>query len=137
VLTLFAGLVGVASNAVTLLPNSEYAKETIRGGSELGVLLLLITKKGSTGLNEDYALVIASVSSEPFVMMVPRMFGGSSGRPEIKQEESKAVQALQSMPQELGNQLVRNLSYIGVDVDPRTPATICWCIVCFLAILVL
>lgn len=138
VAVLFSGLVGAATNAVALLPNYEYAKETIRGGSELGATSSTdTTKKGTSGLNEDYAFSYSFGISEPFVMMVPRMFGGSSGRPEIEQEKSKAIAALQSMPQELGQQLVSSLSYYwgGIDGVGTSGPPYVGAIICFLAIL--
>lgn len=132
----FAGIVGAATNAVALLPNYEYTKETIRGGSQLGVSNVTDPeKKGTDGLNEDYAYSYSMMISEPFVMMVPRMFGGSSGRPEVEQEKSKAVAALQSMPQELGQQLVRNLSYYWGGIGNTSGPPYTGAIVCFLAIL--
>jgi len=132
-----AGIVGIASNAVSLMPNAEYAKETIRGGSQLGTSASAdTTQKGSSGLDEDYAFSYSFSMSEPFVMMVPRMFGGGSGREEVKQEESKAIQALQSMPQEMGQQLVRYLSYYWGGVNPSTSGPpYVGAIVCFLAII--
>ena len=130
-----AAVVGVSTNAVALLTNYEYSKETIRGGSDLGKAT--DGKAESTsGLNEDYAFSYSMGISEPFVMMVPRMFGGSSGRAEVSQEQSKAIQALQSMPQELGQQLVSNLRYYwgGINQGTSGPPYV-GAIVCFLAIL--
>lgn len=138
VAVVFAGIVGAATNAVALLPNYEYTQETIRGGSQLGVSNVADPeKKGTEGLNEDYAFSYSFAISEPFVMMVPRMFGGSSGKPEVKQEESKAIAALQSMPQELGQQLVQNLRYYwgGINGVGTSGPPYVGSIVCFLAIL--
>lgn len=134
---LFAGAVGAASNAVALLPNFEYTKETIRGGSDLGTSTSSdTTKKGSTGLNEDYAFSYSFGITEPFVMMVPRMFGGSSNKAELSEDKSKALQELQSMPQELGQQLVRYFTYYwgGINEGTSGPPYV-GAIVCFLAIL--
>ena len=132
----FAGLAGIATNAVVLLPNAEYAKETIRGGSQLGVSTDTASKGSSGGLNEEYAFSYSFAISEPFVMMVPRMFGGSSGRPEVEQDKSKAIAALQSMPQELGQQLARNMSYYwgGIEGVGTAGPPYVGAIVCFLAI---
>jgi hypothetical protein len=134
---IFAGVVGVATNAVMLMPNYEYTKETIRGGSQLGATTSKdTTQKGSSGLNEDYAFSYSFSLSEPFVMMVPRMFGGGSGRPEVEQEKSKAIVALQSMPQELSQQLVSGLSYYwgGINEGTSGPPYV-GAIICFLAVL--
>ena len=40
--------------------------------------------------------------TEPLVMMVPRMYGGSTAPDEVDQEDSKAVQAIYTFPQTLG-----------------------------------
>ncbi|MBS1730969.1 MAG: YfhO family protein [Bacteroidetes bacterium] len=130
-----AGLIGAATSAVSLLPNYEYSKETIRGGSDL-IANTGDTTKPSTGLNEDYAFSYSLYKSEPFVMLVPRMFGGSSGNPELDQEKSKAIKALQEMPQEIAQQLGYPEYYwggingVGTAGPPYTGA-----IVCFLAII--
>ncbi len=136
IIAILAGAVGASTNAVGILPTLEYSKETIRGGSNIGQSADGKSAAGSGGLNEDYAFSYSFNISEPFVMMVPRMFGGSSDRSEVKQEESKAVTALQSMPQELGQQLAGGLQYywggingVGTSGPPYIGA-----IVCFLAI---
>ncbi|MBG9377471.1 YfhO family protein [Panacibacter sp. DH6] len=135
VTVLLAAGIGIATNAVMMLPNYEYSKETIRGGSQLGVSGDTASK-GTSGLNEDYAFSYSFAISEPFVMMVPRMFGGSSGRPEVEQDKSKAIAALQSMPQELGQQLARNMSYYwgGIESVGTAGPPYVGVIVCFLAI---
>ncbi len=132
---LMAGVIGAATSAVSLLPNYEYSKETIRGGSDL-MAHASDSTKSSTGLDEDYAFSYSLYKSEPFVMLVPGMFGGSSGNEEIKQEKSKAIAALQEMPQELAQQLGYPRYYwggingVGTSGPPYAGA-----IVCFLAVL--
>ena len=132
---LMAGVIGAATSAVSLLPNYEYSKETIRGGSDL-IAHASDSTKSSTGLDEDYAFSYSLYKSEPFVMLVPGMFGGSSGNEEIKQEKSKAIAALQEMPQELAQQLGYPRYYwggingVGTSGPPYAGA-----IVCFLAVL--
>jgi hypothetical protein len=131
---LVSGLVGVLSNAVTLFTTYEYTKATIRGGSQLADDKSSVTKEG---LSTDYALSYSMGISEPFVMMFPRMYGGSSHRLEVPQENSKAIEALQSMPQELGQQVQQYLSFywggiggVGTSGPPYVGA-----IICFLALL--
>lgn len=132
---LMAGVIGAATSAVSLLPNYEYSKETIRGGSDL-IAHASDSTKNSTGLDEDYAFSYSLYKSEPFVMLVPGMFGGSSGNEEIKQNKSKAIAALQEMPQELAQQLGYPRYYwggingVGTSGPPYAGA-----IVCFLAVL--
>lgn len=129
-----AGLVGVLSNAVTLFTTYEYSKETIRGGSQLADGKSGITKEG---LSTDYALSYSMGIAEPMVMMFPRMFGGSSHRLEVDEESSKAIEALRSMPQEMGQQMQSYLRFywggitgVGTSGPPYVGA-----IICFLALL--
>lgn len=136
VFAIVAGLVGVLSNAVTLFTTYEYSKETIRGGS------VLAQNNGTSnvteeGLSSDYALSYSMGVAEPLVMMFPRMYGGSSHRLEVKEEESKAIEALRSMPPEIGQQLQQYLSFywggiggVGTSGPPYAGA-----IICFLALL--
>ncbi len=132
-----AGIIGVLTNAVTLMSTYDYQKQTIRGGSSV----LADTAHGTgakNGLSKDYAFSYSMNLSEPFVMMVPRMFGGSNDKEEVSQDKSKAVEALQSLPQQLQQQLP--LSYywggmtkpgeVGTSGPPYAGA-----IICFLAIL--
>lgn len=101
-----AAMLGVAVNAVSLFSTYEYAKRTIRGGSELADNKGQFTK---TGLSTDYALSYSMYKTEPLVMMFPRIYGGSSGQPEVAQEKSKAVESLQQMPQQLAQQVQSSL----------------------------
>lgn len=132
---LLAGLIGAATSAVSLLPNYEYSKETIRGGSDL-MTSAGDSTKASTGLNEDYAYSYSLYKSEPFVMLVPRMFGGSSGNPELAQEKSKAISALQEMPQQLAQQIgYPNYYWGGINGVGTAGPPYAGAIICFLAIL--
>ncbi len=131
-ITLAAGLVGTLSNAVVLFTNYEYTQSTIRGGSELADAKSNI---GKTGLGQDYAFSYSMFKSEPFVMLIPRMFGGGSGVMEIEQEKSKAVEALQNMPKELAQQVQSNLSFYWGGIGGTSGPPYAGAIICFLAIM--
>ncbi|HLF45396.1 MAG TPA: YfhO family protein, partial [Chitinophagaceae bacterium] len=137
--TTVAALTGVLSNAVSLLSTYEYQKETIRGGSSVLTDTTQVANKSLTGLDKDYAFSYSMQISEPLVMMVPRMFGGSSGNEEISQENSKAIAALSVLPKELQQQLPMTYYWgglidtgLGTSGPPYVGA-----IICFLAILAL
>jgi hypothetical protein len=130
--TLFAGVVGALSNAVVLFPNYEYTQETIRGGSELADAKSNI---GKEGLSQEYAFDYSMYKSEPFVMLIPRMFGGSSNNLELDETKSKAIEALQAMPQQLAQQLQGNLSFYWGGIGGTQGPPYVGAIVCFLAIL--
>lgn len=101
-IALIAGLAAVSINAVQLLTTLDAAKASIRGGTELADKNSATTK---TGLSQEYALSYSMYKSEPFVMMVPNMYGGSSSSITEKMTESKTIDALQSMPPQLANQI--------------------------------
>lgn len=134
-LALAAGLVGVACNAVVIATTYEYSKESIRGGS---VLADAKSPNDKTGLNKEYALSYSLYKSEPLVMMFPRMYGGSSDNLEVSEEKSKAIEALQQMPPELGQQLQGYIQFYwgGITQGTSGPPYV-GAIVCFLAILAL
>ncbi len=127
-----AGALGVLTNAVSLLTTYEYAKSSIRGGSELANSTSGSTR---TGLSSDYALSYSMYKTEPFVMMVPNMYGGSGTAIEEMVEESKALEALQAMPQELASQIsgARTAYWGGIGVTSGPPYV--GAVICFLALM--
>ena len=134
-LVIFAAMLGIMVNAVTLFTTYEYSKRTIRGGSQLGDEKSAVTK---TGLSKDYALSYSMYKTEPLVMMFPRAFGGSSHNLEVAEDKSKAIEALQQMPQQLGQQIQGFLQFYwgGIDGAGGTAGPpYLGAIVCFLAIL--
>lgn len=138
-IAIVAGLTGVLYNAVTLFTTYEYAKESIRGGSALADEKSNFTK---TGLSTDYALSYSMGIAEPMVMMFPKMFGGSSSQMEVDAEKSKAVEALQNMPQEVAQQLQQFINFywggidgVGTSGPPYTGAVVCFLALVGLAVL--
>lgn len=134
-LVIFAAMLGIMVNAVTLFTTYEYSKRTIRGGSQLGDEKSTVTK---TGLSKDYALSYSMYKTEPLVMMFPRAYGGSSHNLEVAEDKSKAIEALQQMPQQLGQQIQGFLQFYwgGIDGAGGTAGPpYLGAIVCFLAIL--
>ncbi|MEY3920331.1 MAG: hypothetical protein RL634_92 [Bacteroidota bacterium] len=132
-LAAIAALLGIASNAVLLGTTYEYSKESIRGGTVLADGKSNFSK---TGLNKDYALSYSIYKSEPLVMMFPRLYGGSTGNLEVAEDKSKAIEALQQMPQELAQQLQGFLQFYwgGISAGTAGPPY-SGAIICFLAIL--
>lgn len=97
-LALIAGVLGIASFALILLPTADYAKETMRGGrSELTQAVNANKNSGNKsegGLDKDYAFSWSYGISETMTVILPRYNGGSSGAAELD-PEGKAVAALQ------------------------------------------
>jgi Bacterial membrane protein YfhO len=131
-LALVATVAGVLSNATLLMSTYEYQKETIRGG---GSVLTDSTKanKSTTGLDKDYVFSYSFNISEPFVLMVPKMFGGSTDKAEIDSENSKAIEAMSEIPQQLQQQLPMQYYWggmtkpgeVGTSGPPYAGAIIC------------
>jgi hypothetical protein len=104
VFTIGAGAVGFFTNAVTLFGTYEYQKETIRtGGSALADTVS--AKDSKTGVSRDYAMSYSLKMAEPLVMFAPNIYGGANNRPTMDYEKSKALEVLQSFPQQLQQQI--------------------------------
>jgi hypothetical protein len=133
-LAIGAAMLGILVNAVMLFTTYEYSKRTIRGGSQLGDEKGSVTK---TGLSKDYSLSYSVYKTEPLVMMFPRMYGGSSHPFEVAEDKSKAIEALQQMPQQLGQQIQGFLQFYwgGIDGVGTSGPPYIGAIVCFLALL--
>jgi hypothetical protein len=96
-----AALIGILSNAVPLFTTFDSSKETIRGGSELADQQSNYT---SDGLGASSAFDFSMYKLEPFVMLVPDIYGGSTDL-QLPPGRSRAVQSLQKMPHDLAAQI--------------------------------
>ncbi|MBR4804007.1 MAG: hypothetical protein IK032_05160 [Bacteroidales bacterium] len=87
VVLLIGSVFVLATNASHLVVNQEYAKYTMRGGSEISVTPEDLYKDGEpksiagekSGLNIDYAYNWSYGKGETFTIMVPGFYGGGSG----------------------------------------------------------
>jgi hypothetical protein len=132
-LTLVAGLVGVAVNAVTILSTYEYQKETIRSGySELST-----PAKGDAndGLSKDYAFSYSMGIGEPITMMLPRAYGSNTPggantglRPVLDEEKSKTAEFLAS-----NGQQTQNINYYWGNLGITSGPAYVGVVVCLLA----
>ncbi len=68
------GLLGIATNADRLWSTQEYAKETIRGTSELS------SKGGKDGLEKDYIFAWSYGIMESMTLLVPNFNGGGASQ---------------------------------------------------------
>jgi hypothetical protein len=127
-----AGFVGIACSAVVILTTLDYSKASLRNGSELAAPGSSVTK---TGLSQDYALSYSSFKTETFTLLVPKIYGGSDVDGQITAEDSKTMEALQSMPPQLSQQLSQFIrSYwggIGTTAGPAYAGAV----ICLFAIL--
>ncbi len=68
-------LLSVAPAVGILLPTADYAKESMRGGSELKAG----GSNGSGGLDTDYAFMWSYGKMESLTLLVPNLYGSASG----------------------------------------------------------
>ncbi len=114
-LSLFAGVIGLAACAVTILPTYEYAKETMRGGvSQLTLNKDDKTNKTKGGLDKDYAFRWSMGKMETFTFLVPGLYGGSNGGNE-HDASAKMVAKLTELgvPEENAMGMTNGYSYWG------------------------
>ncbi len=90
-LAIIAGVLGMLSFAVLLLPAYDYSKETMRGGRSELTQVGNEKNKTKGGLDKDYAFGYSYGITEVLTIAVPRMFGGSSGE---MQPGSKTAEVL-------------------------------------------
>jgi hypothetical protein len=107
-----AGLLGVGFNIINLKTDAEYSALSIRGGSQLPAKGTGVVN--DKGLGKDYALSYSYQLMEPFVLMVPKLYGGSSDHLEIAEEKSKIA--------ELGIQDFRGFYWGGIVEGTAGPA---------------
>jgi hypothetical protein len=114
-LGLIAGVIGLATTAVIMMPTFEYAKESMRGGvSQLTLEKDSANNKTKGGLNKDYALRWSFGKMETFTIMVPGLYGGSNGGNEHG-SSAKMVEKLAEIgaPEENAIGIVNGYSYWG------------------------
>ncbi len=99
-----AGAVGVLCNAVVLFTTYDSSRETIRSGSELAAGPVNSGTSGQNGLSDSAAFEFSMFKSEPLVMLVPDIYGGSTEL-QLQPQQSKAVRVLNAMPPDLAAEI--------------------------------
>ncbi len=131
---LIAGILGLACNAVNMMPTYEYAKESMRGGrSELN-LPGQSENKTKGGLDKDYAFNYSLGIPETLTFIVPGLYGGSNGGDEYT-TSSKFVERYTEMgaPEDYSLQIANAYSYWGDQPTTSGPVYI-GAVVCLLFI---
>lgn len=101
----------VGGNARLLMMNMEYAKYTMRGGSEITVTPESLSgdiehsqDKNKVGLNKDYAFAWSYGIGETYTLLVPGSFGGGSNEPVAKSTETYKNFRIKNAPLYWGDQ---------------------------------
>ena len=130
-----AACIGVATGANNLLPTEEYGKYSIRGKSELTK-----TSSGegnaaiaSSGLDKDYALQWSNGVAEPFTLLIPNFYGGSSSAELSTSSETFKILKQNGIPN--AKQIIQGMPVYWGD-QPFTAGPIYYgAIICFLFVL--
>lgn len=135
-LAFLAIAISACAFAVILLPTSEYAKETMRGGRSELTLGVKKENLSEGGLKKDYAFQWSYGKEETFTFILPN-YSGSSNDPSEFGENSKVIAALQEsgLPSEGINYFYRYMSpYWGDQPNTAGPVYL-GAIVCMLFII--
>lgn len=134
-LAIFAGFVGLGASAITLVPTAEFAKETMRGGRSELTDSTNNGNKTKGGLDKDYAFNWSYGIDETLTLLVPGMYGGSSGG-ELTEKSAVAKTLIeQGIPEDNATQIAGQLpTYWGSQPNTSGPVYL-GAIICFLFIL--
>lgn len=134
-LAIVAGLIGLGASAITLLPTSEYVKETMRGGRSELTDTTNSGNKTKGGLDKDYAFNWSYGIDETLTLLVPGIYGGSSGG-ELDASSTTAKTLMeQGVPEDNAAQIARSLpTYWGPQPNTSGPVYL-GAIICFLFVL--
>ncbi|UII23807.1 YfhO family protein [Fulvivirga ligni] len=129
-LLLVAGVIALGTSLGRMWSTYEFSKYSQRGKSELSTSLS--ENENTEGLSKSYAFKYSNGILEPFVMMIPDYYGGSSGHLLVQDKDSEVLKALQRIndPQ-TANQLARyTSSYWGS--QPYTAPYYAGAVICLL-----
>ena len=117
-LVLSGGLLGIATNINHLWPLQEYAKYSMRGGSELSGDE---GNAGKKGLKLDYATMWCYSPGETFNLLIPNFKGGVSGGNEFG-ENSETVEWFRAQGYSGAEQVARSIpAYWGQQPSTAGP----------------
>lgn len=129
-LLLIAAMFAVLSNVENLLPTQDYAKDTMRGGSELTIKPDGSHTEASPndgGLEIDYAYAWSYGKMETFTLLIPNLYGGGQ---DIIKPGSETAQKLQN----IGLNLAALPTYWGEQPFTSGPVY-AGAVICFLFVL--
>ena len=129
-LLLFATILAVLPNLVSLWTTYEYGKETLRGPSELKNTR---EEKTSTGLDKDYAFSWSYGKAETGTLLIPNFMGGSNN--ESLGKNSNAYKALADQGVPNAGKIVESMSTYWGDMPFTSAPVYLGAVVCFLFVI--
>lgn len=109
-ITAISAVAGLLTTSLSLLTSTEYAKTTIRGGTNISIQGDSVKTHKTTGLDTAYAFQYSLGPGEELTLMMPNAFGGSlKAQPN---ENSHVIEKLTSrgVPESSAYQLASQLS---------------------------
>ena len=132
VLGTVAALLGLACNAVNMMPTFEYSKESMRGGKSELTLGKDSNNKTKGGLDKDYAFRYSFGIPETFTLLIPGIYGGSNGGKEYSSSSNFVKKLTEAgVPDENAVQMANGYSYWGNQPVTSGPVYL-GIIICFL-----
>jgi hypothetical protein len=133
--TAVSALVGVAACSFSFFIGSDYAKHTIRGGQNISIEGDSVKVNKTTGLDTSYAFQYSMTKSEPFVMLMPNAFGGSSANP--LDENSNVIKKLtaKGLPENSAIQVAGALPRYWGGLESTSGPAYIGAIICILALI--
>jgi hypothetical protein len=134
-IALVAGLIGLGTYAISLLPLQEYSKETMRG-ARTDLTNLNQAANTKSGLNKDYAFAWSYGIPETFTLIVPGIYGGGSDGTQISSNSKFAEKAAElGMSEENGLRMANVYAYWGAQQQGTSGPVYLGAVICFLFIL--
>jgi Bacterial membrane protein YfhO len=124
-ITVFAAIVGLAGNALSLMTTSEYAAYTMRGGKDITIEGDSVKTAKTSGLDTSYAFQYSLGKAETVTFLMPNAFGGASNKYSNENShivskltdkgipESNAIQLAESIPKYWGLLSTSGPAYLG------------------------
>ncbi|MET0466922.1 MAG: YfhO family protein [Chitinophagaceae bacterium] len=94
-ITLLAAIAGMATTALSLMTSTEYAKATIRGGTNVAIKGDSVTVNKTDGLDTEYAFSYSLGRGEELTLLMPNAYGGSRRDP--ASDDSHVIERLTAM----------------------------------------
>jgi len=135
-ITVVAAAAGMLTTAMSLMTSTEYAKATIRGGTNVAIQGDSVKANKTEGLDTDYAFGYSLGRGEELTLFMPNVFGGSGSTP--ADENSHVIEKLtaRGVPEANAQQFVSNIGKFWGDPGGTAGGPFyVGVIVCILAIL--
>lgn len=130
-----ACLIAVSTHTTRLWTSMEYAKETIRGKSELTNTISPEHKPGQDGLDKEYAFNWSYGISETLTLLIPNFHGGASQGALSGSSETYQVMVSRGVDPAMTSQFIKALPLYWGSQPMTSGPVYAGAIICFLFVL--